>query len=248
MKINSISAIIIDILLFWVGHISTLPISKLCYLTDITSGPSRVITSGECGLKCGSKAGCLTFIICDIAFSKTCTIYKLASKETCGKEGVKCSYFIQNTVSSDSGEITKSLRLSEQDMIVSPVTKTTTTITKTITTTSVVTSSFPATSPKIETESETSSHATSSTADYTETTTEVDESTSDETTERTKGTTILSQTLGLNLSTKIPRNESAITDTSTSTTSESMTTEVPATTKIMNCPDHLPKEICQPLT
>ncbi|XP_061180439.1 uncharacterized protein LOC133189008 [Saccostrea echinata] len=241
MKMYCISTIV-DILLSLVGLISTLPISKLCYLTDITSGPSRVITSGECGLKCGSHAGCLTFIICDIAFSKTCTIYKLASKETCGKEGIQCSYFIQNTVSSDSGEITKSLRSSEQDLIVSPITKTTTTITKTVTTTSVVTS-FPATSAEMETESETSSHVTSPSTDYDEITTLVDDSTSDATTERTTGTTILSQTLGLNPST--PRNESAITEKQTTTTRESMTTEVSATTKSVNCPGHLPKGICQ---
>lgn len=94
----SISTVILNICVFCISHIATLPISKLCYLTDITSGPSRVITSGECGVKCGSKPGCLTFIICDIAYSKTCTIYKLAGKEACGQEGVHCSYFLQVSV------------------------------------------------------------------------------------------------------------------------------------------------------
>lgn len=92
---SCISNIICSVLAFCVSQIAMLPISKLCYLTDITTGPSRVITSGECGTKCGTKAGCLTFITCDLAYSKTCTIYKISSKETCGQEGVLCSYFVQ---------------------------------------------------------------------------------------------------------------------------------------------------------
>lgn len=95
MKMSCISNIICSVLAFCVSQIAMLPISKLCYLTDITTGPSRVITSGECGTKCGTKAGCLTFITCDLAYSKTCTIYKISSKETCGQEGVLCSYFVQ---------------------------------------------------------------------------------------------------------------------------------------------------------
>lgn len=95
MKMYCISNIICSVLAFFVSQIAMLPISKLCYLTDITTGPSRVITSGECGTKCGTKAGCLTFITCDLAYSKTCTIYKISSKETCGQEGFICSYFVQ---------------------------------------------------------------------------------------------------------------------------------------------------------
>lgn len=94
---SGLSNIACSLVVFFTSQIAALPLSKLCYLTDITSGPSRVITSGECGLKCGSKEGCMTFITCDLAYSKTCTIYKIASKETCGEKGVDCSYFVQVT-------------------------------------------------------------------------------------------------------------------------------------------------------
>lgn len=240
MKMSCISNIVCSVLAFCVSQIAMLPISKLCYLTDITTGPSRVITSGECGTKCGTKAGCLTFITCDLAYSKTCTIYKISSKETCGQEGVLCSYFVQKIVPSDSDEILQSVQ--SESLIASPITKTTTTILKTITTTSITT--YPVTSSRTDERTETTSQEPTTDASENITT-----ATSELPLEKTTGATILAQTLGLSSPSSL-QNDFTTSDVSnttpiaqSSTNVESTTAEKSSTTN--GCPGHIPDELCQ---
>lgn len=167
---------------------------------------------------------------------------------------------MQKTVPSDSDEIVQSLQHDEDSIFGSPLAKTTTTtILKTITTTSIITT-YPGTSTETNEHKESTSQQPT-TANPSESKTTQESSTFNVPTKRTTVATTLSQTLGITSS------DASQDDTTTTsydmrtqetssydvTTQENSslpnvkptTTEMSSTSKTVDCPDHVPEDLCQ---